>query len=68
MISFVFLYIYNSFYFWLCWVVVAAWALLRLRPAHLLCSCGALAPHCSDFSWCGAQALEHGLNSCGAQA
>ena len=48
--------------------MVAVWALLWLRPAHLLCSCGALASHCSDFSWCGAQALEHSLNSCGAQA
>ena len=34
----------------------------------LLSSCGAQAPHCSDFSCCGAWALEHaGFSSCGAQ-
>ena len=29
--------------------------------------CGALAPGCEGFSSCGSQALQHRLNSCGAE-
>ena len=39
------------FFFWLCWVFVAAH-----RP---LSSCGVQASQCSGFSRCSAQALEH---------
>ena len=60
------------FYFWLCWVFVAAHG-LSLVAASL--RCGARASNCGGFSCCGARALgaqasvvvAHGLSSCGLQ-
>ena len=72
-------FIYLFIYFWLCWVFVASQAFLQLRGVDYSLAgapvshfggfscCGALAPGCEGFSSCGAQALEHRLNSCGAQ-
>jgi len=34
--------------------------------AGTLSSCGSSASHCSGFSHCGSQALEHWLNGCAA--
>ena len=53
-------------YLWLCWVFVAARALLELWWAGRLFSSGAQASHCSGFS-CGAWALgQESFSSCGA--
>ena len=47
--------------------------ILFLAVLYLLCwtldfsSCNAWAPHCGGFSYCGAQALECWLSSCGTQ-
>ena len=40
------------FYFWLCWVFLAARAFSSCSEQGLLCSCGAWASHCGSFS-CG---------------
>ena len=57
-------------YFWLRWVFVAACGLFSsCGEQRLLSNCSVWASHCSDFSCCGAQALEHNrLSSCGARA
>ena len=47
------------FFFWLCWVFIAA---------GLLTDFGVQVSHCSSFSCCIAWALGHRLNSCGSQA
>ena len=41
---------------------------LCLVAASTTLHCSARASHCSDFSCCGAQALEFGFSSCGAWA
>ena len=61
------------FFFWLCWVLIAArgLSLVAASGGYSLC-CGAWASHCSGFSCCGARALgaqasvvvAHGLSSC----
>ena len=38
------------------------------RKQGLFSSCGARAPHCSGFSCCREQALQHRLSSCGTGA
>ena len=60
-------FIYKFIYFWQ-WVFIAAWAFASCREQGLLFSCGVRASHCSGFSYCGAQALEHRLSNCGAQS
>ena len=46
-------------YFWLCWVFIAAWAFLHCGEPGLFFSCSERASHCSGFSCCRAEALEH---------
>ena len=80
-ITFIFFF-FLVVYFWLCWVFVAAWIFfLSCSKQGLLSACSALVCHCRGFScygaWalgivgfssCSFWALEHRLNSCGAQA
>ena len=57
----------NTFiYFWLCWVFVASCGISVVAESGNYSSCSMLASHCSGFSCCRAQALEHsGLSSYG---
>ena len=73
-INFFKIYSFDSFYFWLRWVFVAAHRLslaavsgshFLLRWLLLLWSTGS---RCTGFSSCGSQVLERRLNSCGARA
>ena len=69
-VFFFFISIY-VFYFWLCWVFIAA-----RRPSLFATSSGYSSLHCGGFSCCRAQALgaqalvtvARGLRSCGSQA
>ena len=45
------------FYFWLCWVFVAARGLSLVAVSGATLRCGAQGSHCSGFSRRGAQAL-----------
>ena len=45
------------FYFWLCWVFIAAQVFSSCGEWGLLSSCSAPTSHCSVFSCCGAWAL-----------
>ena len=64
------------YYFWLCWVFVAARGLSLVAASGATLCCGARASHCGGFSCCGAQAVGArasvvvvcGLSSCGARA
>ena len=49
------LFIY--FYFWLCWVFVAARGLSLVAASGATLRYGARASHCGGFSCCGARAL-----------
>ena len=51
---FIVLFIY---YFWLCWVFVAAHGLSLVAASGATLHCGAPASHCGGFSCCGARAL-----------
>ena len=62
------IFIYFLSYFWLCWISVAACGLSSCSKQGLLSSCGVLASHCRGFSYRGAWALEHRLNSHGTLA
>ena len=56
------------FYFWLCWVFVAVWAVSSCGEWGLLSSCGAKASHWGDFSCHRAQALGCvGFGSCSSR-
>ena len=57
------------FYFWLCWVFVAARAFSSCGEQGLLSSCGAQASHCSELSCCRARAPGRmAFSSCSSQA
>ena len=45
------------FYFWPCWVFVAARGLSQVAASRSTLRCGAWASHCGGFSCCGARAL-----------
>ena len=45
------------FFFWLCWVFVAAHGLSLVAVRGATLHCGARASHCSGFSCCRARAL-----------
>ena len=62
-----------SFYFWLCWVIVAVRGLSLVAASGATLRCSAWASHCGGFSCCRAQALGTqasvvvacGISSCG---
>ena len=58
--------LFKILYFWLCWVFVASCGISVVAESGSCSSCAMLASHCSGFSCCRAQAMEHsGLSSYG---
>ena len=43
-----------GFFFWLCWVSVAAHGLSLVEVSGVTLGCGVWASHCGGFSCCGA--------------
>ena len=67
--SFLFYFLNQLAYFWLCWVFVAVCRLSLVAASRAYSSFGAQASHCSGFFCCGARALGHtGFSSCGSWA
>ena len=79
--NFYFIYLFILFYFWLCWVFVAAHrlSLLEVSGGYSLLQCmgfslrwllllRSMGSRCAGFSSCGSWALECRLSSCGSRA